>query len=90
MAADDDDVLTYKLGTNGQADFDINAATGQLLTKGDLDFEAGPGETHTVQVTATDPYGEVSSALSVTINVVNVEELPEISGAASVNFDELA
>ena len=38
-----------------RASFDINRATGQLITKAALNFETK--ETYTVTVTATDPFG---------------------------------
>ena len=54
----DDDVLTYTLtdaeGRDGDsASFAIDWATGQLKTKGPLDFEGTPS--YTVVVRATDP-----------------------------------
>ena len=56
--------------------FDIVPATGQILTKEKLDYEAK--DTHTVTVKATDPWG-LSDTIEVTINVTDVDEAP-VSG----------
>ena len=92
VATDDDAVLTYTLRVDDLVNFDIDAATGQLLTKSDLDFETTP--TYTVMVTATDPFGVPDPAVAgdtatVMINVVDVDEPPEVEGEDSVSFDEL-
>ena len=90
VATDDDDVLTYTLGGTNAANFDIDAATGQLLTKADLNADGGGIGSHTVMVTATDPYGVASDPpLTVTITVADVAEPPKITGDATVNFGEL-
>ena len=52
MDADAGDTLTYTLGGADMASFDIDPATGQLMTKDPLDFETMPS--HTVTVTASD------------------------------------
>ena len=39
VVASDPDVLTYSLDATGAMSFDINRATGQLITKVALDFE---------------------------------------------------
>ena len=53
MATDaDDDELTYTLGGADMASFDIDAATGQLMTKAALDYETQ--DSYEVTVTATD------------------------------------
>ena len=87
------------------ASFAIDWATGQLRTKGDLDFEnAGmvtidgeevPG--YTVVVRATDPDGmpeatdkddAKSDEITVTIEVTDVNEAPDVSGMDAVPFAE--
>ena len=86
VVASDPDVLTYSLddGTDAGA-FDINRATGQLITKSALNFEGNP--TYTVTVTATDPFGaEVMS--EVTITVTDVNEAPMVTGDASIDHAE--
>ena len=87
VATDDDDddaSLTYSLGGTDAASFDLSAS-GQLLTKNALDYEAK--SSYTVTVTATDP-SDASDSITVTITVNDVEEAPEFpageSGARSV------
>ena len=63
------DTLTYMLGGTDAGSFDIDMATGQLMTKDALDYEAKMS--YMVTVTATDPDGEADSIM-VTINVTNV------------------
>ena len=68
----DNDLLTYSLGSSGNADsFSIDAVSGQLQTKAPLDYETTPS--YTVTVTAEDPSGEADT-ITVTITVTNVEE----------------
>jgi len=79
----DKDTLIYKLGGDDMAHFDINSATGQLMTKTVLDYEMPRGQAmsdtntndYMVTVTATDPDGEYDS-IEVTISVTDVEEDP--------------
>ena len=87
------DVLTYTLVDGNNADsFDINQATGQLLTKAALDEETGP--TYTVTVKVTDPTGvpdtdtNNSDTIIVTITVTDVDEPPAVMGDAAVTFQE--
>ena len=67
----EDDTLTYSLDTAGAASFDIDATTGQLRTKADLDHEITA--TYGVTVTATDTAG-ATGTITVTITVNNVDE----------------
>ena len=85
-----DDILTYTL-TGTEADFfDINWATGQIMTKEALDAEAARGVTYTVSVKATDPAGvpntdtDNSDEITVTITVTDVNEPPAVTGDAEV------
>ena len=64
----DDDMLTYTLGGDDMASFDIDSATGQLMTMAALDFETETS--YSVTVTASD--GEDSATVMVTIMVTNV------------------
>ncbi len=75
----EDDTLTYSLRGADAESFDIDPATGQLLTKAPLDFETQAG--YSVIVSVTD--GKSSSgrdsdsrddSITVTINVENVDE----------------
>ena len=74
-AADPDagDTLTYALGGDDKDHFSIDSASGQLKTKGALDYE-GPSS-YAVTVTATDG-GGLSSSIAVTITVTDVNEAP--------------
>ena len=91
----DDDVLTYTLEGDNAASFDIDPATGQLMTKAALDEEEE--DMYTVTVRATDPAGvpQADSADSansdtvvVVIAVTDVNEPPAVDGAAPATFNE--
>ncbi len=71
--SDTGDVLTYTLGGTDMASFDINAASGQLMTQAMLDHETKAS--YTVRVTATDKAG-LTDSITVTITVTNVNEAP--------------
>ena len=76
MATDSDgDTLAYTLGGTDAASFDIDSATGQLMTKAALDYETK--SSYSVMVTATDDSGEPNNtdSIDVTINVTNVDEM---------------
>ena len=79
------DVLTYTLGGTDAASFDINDGTGQLMTKAALDHEAK--RSYTVTVTATDP-GGLSATVTVTIEVMPVNEDPVLDGEAPEEYAE--
>ena len=66
--ADTDDTLTYTLGGADMASFNIDGATGQIMTSAALDYESQ--SSYTVMVTASD--GEDSDSTTVTIMVANV------------------
>ncbi len=86
VVASDPDVLTYSLDDTGAMSFDINRATGQLITKVALDFEGSPPDT--VTVTATDPFGAEAMSV-VTITVTDVNEDPMVTGDASIDHAEI-
>ena len=78
MATDDDagDTLTYTLGGADMASFDIDAGTGQLMTKAALDYEA-PADADTdnayeVTVTASDGNTAADATIAVTITVTDM------------------
>ena len=78
-ATDDDEgtlefgnTLTYSLGGDDAASFDIDASTGQLITKAPLDHETK--NSYQVVVTATD--GQTPETQNVSINVVDLDEEP--------------
>ena len=85
VVASDPDVLTYSLDDTGAESFDINRATGQLITKVALNFEGTPPDT--VTVTATDPFGATVMSV-VTITVTDVNEAPMVTGDASIDHAE--
>ena len=95
VATDDDDgdSLTYSLGGDDAASFEIVESSGQLLTKDALDYETGPSYSVIVSVSDNkDVDGNANTAtddtVTVTITVTNVEEAPEFlateTGARSV------
>ena len=79
------DILAYALGGADVASFDIDAATGQLMTKAALDYETK--SSYTVVVTASDP-GNLSATTAVTITVTDVDEGFEVSGLGAVDYAE--
>ena len=66
----DNDSLTYTLGGLDAASFDLDRATGQLRTLVALDYETK--RTYTVKVTVSD--GKLTDAITVTINVTDVDD----------------
>ena len=67
--ADEGDTLTYMLGGADADSFSIDASTGQLMTKAELDYETKAS--YTVEVTVTDAEGE-SDTITVTINITDM------------------
>ena len=65
------DPVTYTLGGTDVASFDIDTATGQLMTKAALDYETQAS--YSVEVTATDSSG-ASDTIAVTITVTDEDE----------------
>ena len=76
----DGDTLTYSLGGTNASSFAIVAASGQLQTKADLDYEAK--SSYRVTVRARDA-SNASSAIAVIINVTNVEEAGTVTLSAA-------
>ena len=79
----DDDPLTYALGGDDAASFDLNPATGQLMTKAPLDYEAK--SSYSVTVTATDPSG---ASDTITVNIMVNDVGAAVSGPLANQFDE--
>ena len=81
-AADPDagDSMTYALGGDDKDHFSIDSASGQLKTKGALDYEGK--SSYSVTVTATDG-GGLSASIAVTISVTNVNEAPAYANASA-------
>ena len=65
------DTLTYTLGGDDAAAFDIGSTTGQLRTKAPLDYETK--DEYSVTITVDDDNGG-SDEIVVTINVTDVDE----------------
>ena len=84
------DTLTYSLGGDDAASFDIVGASGQLQTKAALDHETTPS--YSVIVTATD-LSNATDTIAVTITVTDVNEAPEFpteTGARTVEENTAA
>ncbi len=87
VAADDPDGddLTYSLAGADAASFDIDADTGQLLTKAALDYENKAA--YQISVTVRDP-SRLSASQPVTIQVEDVNEAPTVFGPAVPGYAE--
>ncbi len=69
----DDDILTYTLGGSDAASFNIDGATGQLLTKAVLDYETK--SSYSVTITVSDNFGG-SASIDVAITITDLDETP--------------
>ena len=93
----ENDTLTYSLSGTESSHFDISTLTGQILTKGELDYD-GSKNSYTVTVSVTDNTDvdgnsdlTVDDTIVVTINVIDENEGPEItSGATTTTWKENA
>ena len=88
-ATDEDagDTLEYSLDEMGEMSFDIDSATGQLMTEAALDYESDT-TSYSVTVTATDS-GGLYAMIAVTIAVNDVNEAPVFaSDMAMISVDE--
>ena len=88
----DGDTLTYTLAS-GDATFDINATTGQLLTKAALNHETTTSYTVIIGVSdGKDSNDEADmvedDSIIVTVNVTDVDEPPEITGDKMITVAE--
>ncbi len=81
----DNDTLTYSLGGQDASAFGIDTTTGQLRTNAALDYETK--SIYTVSVTVSD--GKLTTTIAVTINITDVDELPnqviEVKGVSANN-----
>ena len=68
---EDNDTLTFSLGGEDAASFDIGSGSGQLKTKSALDFETEPS--YSVEIVVSDG-NNGSDTLEVGITVTNVDE----------------
>ena len=69
----DGDTLAYTLSGDDAGSFEIDADTGQLLTKEGVAYDYEAKSAYTVTVAAEDPEGS-SASISVTVNLTDVEE----------------
>ena len=69
----DNDTLTYSLGGQDASAFGIDTTTGQLRTNAALDYETK--SIYSVSVTVSD--SKLTATIAVTINVLDVDELPD-------------
>ena len=91
---DDGDTLTYSLSETDTEIFDIDASTGQIKTKAELDFETTPSYTVTVSVSdgkdaagnTEDPPVE-DAKIEVTIEVTDVNEAPTFAEDAPATLE---
>ena len=67
----DGNTLRYTLGGTDAASFSIDRASGQLRTKAALDYETKAS--YTVKITVSD--GSLTAAITVTINIINIDEV---------------
>ena len=83
----DNDALTYTLEGTDAASFAIVATSGQLRTKGPLDYETK--KTYSVTVKAND--GNTGTAtVAVTIKVTNVDEDGEVTLSSTRSQDDIS
>ncbi len=71
----DEDTLTYTLSGDDADSFEIDAATGQLLTKAGVSYDYETQATYAVAVTAEDPDG-ASASIDVTVNLTDANDAP--------------
>ena len=83
-----DQEITYTLGGTDDGHFDIDSATGQLMTSGALDYESKSSYTVTVTAMDDDATTPMSDETTVTIMVTNVNELGTLAGDASLTYAE--
>ena len=92
---DDNDPNTPTDRDGHAAMFSINQATGQILTKGYLDYESlddsQPADAYRYKlvVRATDPSGAFDD-MALTIHVLDVDEAPDVTGPAALTYFENA
>ncbi len=73
----DGNTLTYTLSGTDADSFDINASTGQLLTKQGVSYDLETKASYTVTVGVSD--GTVSDTIVVTVNLTDANDAPTFS-----------
>ena len=89
----DSDTLAYSIAGADGAAFDLDVASGQLITEAPLDHESKDSYHFTLSVSdGKDANGIADSAIDdtigVTVAVSDVNEAPVVSGPAAVSYDE--
>ena len=87
------DALTYELSGQDASSFDINGSTGQIIARGDLNYESRSSYSVTVSVRDNknvdgNPDAVTDDYIDITITVIDENEAPEITGTASTDFAE--
>ena len=78
---------SYSLSGTDASTFRIDPGTGQITAPSETELNHETKATYTVIVTATNPAG-ASSRVTVTINVTDVDEMPEITGDDPEDYPE--
>ena len=78
--------LTYWLSGAAAGTFSIDAATGQLMTDNDLDYEDTTNYEVTVNAADSSGTGDGTDMITVTIMVLNVDEKPTVAGPDTAEF----
>ena len=78
----DGDALTYSLEGSDATSFDIDAVTGQLLTRSGVSYDYETRSFYSMTVRATDPSG-ASDTIAVAILVTDVPEAPVFADAST-------
>ena len=89
----DNDTLTYSLSGTDAASFGFDTSSGQITTSAALDYETTNSYSVTVEVHdgkngQGDADTSVDDTITVTINVTNVDEAPDLSGQTSIDYAE--
>ena len=85
----DNDPLTYTLDGADAASFTVGETSGQIRTRSGITYDYETNSAYSVIVRADDSKSE-SATIGVTITVTDVDEPPEIGGAARVTIEENA
>ena len=78
----DGDILTYTLEGDDAASFGIRPSSGQIVTRAGVTYDYETRSSYSVVVRATDP-SRANAAIVVDINVTDVPEGPQFTGAAA-------
>ena len=84
---DTGNTLTYSLEGTDAASFQIVSASGQIQTKTGVTYDHETKPSYSVTVNASDGNGGADT-IDVTITVTDVDEAPEVTGQASINYAE--